>query len=92
MYIFTLWHSSSYHCQFYEASLEELNPKEINVPLGSIHVIENKGKENLKIIEIQTGSYFGEDDIIRFDDIEGKIVQNTKIKKISDSRSGWESA
>ena len=32
------------------------------------HRVENKGTENLVFIEIQTGSYFGEDDIVRLDD------------------------
>ncbi len=39
------------------------------VPLGFKHRLENKGKIPLLIIEIQIGSYLGEDDIIRYDDI-----------------------
>ncbi|MGL4722312.1 MAG: mannose-1-phosphate guanylyltransferase/mannose-6-phosphate isomerase [Desulfovibrionaceae bacterium] len=39
------------------------------IPVGSVHRLENPGKIPLKIIEIQTGSYLGEDDIIRLDDI-----------------------
>jgi mannose-6-phosphate isomerase-like protein (cupin superfamily) len=31
--------------------------------------LENPGKLNLEIVEVQTGDYFGEDDIIRYDDI-----------------------
>jgi len=42
------------------------------IPVGVIHALENPGKEPLEIIEIQTGTYFGEDDIIRFDDIYGR--------------------
>jgi mannose-1-phosphate guanylyltransferase / mannose-6-phosphate isomerase len=38
------------------------------VPLGSKHRLENRGKIPLELIEVQTGSYFGEDDIERFDD------------------------
>ena len=39
------------------------------VPLGYKHRLENEGKIPLLIIEIQIGSYLGEDDIIRYDDI-----------------------
>lgn len=41
----------------------------IYVPLGSIHRMENPGKVPMVLIEIQTGSYLGEDDIIRYEDI-----------------------
>ena len=40
----------------------------ILIPQGSKHRIENKYKEKLVFIELQTGSYFGEDDIIRIED------------------------
>ncbi|MEY3825019.1 MAG: hypothetical protein RLZZ13_986, partial [Pseudomonadota bacterium] len=39
---------------------------------GAVHRIENKQKNLLKIIEVQTGSYLGEDDIIRIKDIYGR--------------------
>ena len=38
------------------------------IPKGEIHRLFNQEKEDLEIIEIQTGKYFGEDDIIRLDD------------------------
>jgi mannose-1-phosphate guanylyltransferase/mannose-6-phosphate isomerase len=38
------------------------------IPKGEIHRLENDGKDILEIIEIQTGEYFGEDDIIRIED------------------------
>ena len=41
----------------------------VDIPKKSIHYIENKTKNNLIFIEIQMGEYFGEDDIIRIDDI-----------------------
>lgn len=41
----------------------------VYVPVGAIHRLENPGKMHLTLIEVQTGSYFGEDDIIRYDDI-----------------------
>jgi len=40
----------------------------VYVPLGSKHRLENRGKTPLELIEVQTGSYFGEDDIERFED------------------------
>ncbi len=40
----------------------------IYIPLGATHRMENPGKIPLELIEVQTGSYFGEDDIIRIED------------------------
>lgn len=42
------------------------------IPIGKRHRLENKGKIPLEVIEVQTGSYLGEDDIIRFSDIYGR--------------------
>jgi len=42
------------------------------IPLGSIHALENVGKTPLELIEIQSGSYLGEDDIVRFADKYGR--------------------
>ena len=39
------------------------------IPLGTTHRLENPGKVDLHIIEVQSGTYLGEDDIVRFDDI-----------------------
>lgn len=44
----------------------------IVIPLKAKHRLENKGKSQLILIEIQTGSYFGEDDIIRLSDDYGR--------------------
>ena len=38
------------------------------IPLGTAHRLENPGKIPLHVIEVQSGSYLGEDDIVRFDD------------------------
>jgi mannose-1-phosphate guanylyltransferase/mannose-6-phosphate isomerase len=38
------------------------------IPLGEVHRLENPGKVPLHIVEVQSGSYLGEDDIVRFDD------------------------
>ncbi len=42
--------------------------KSIYIPIGAVHRLENPGKILLELIEVQTGSYFGEDDIIRIED------------------------
>jgi len=43
------------------------------IPIGTTHSLENKTKEQLEIIEVQSGAYLGEDDIVRFEDIYGRI-------------------
>ena len=42
------------------------------IPLGTKHRIENPGKVTLEIIEVQSGTYLGEDDIVRFEDAYGR--------------------
>ncbi len=42
------------------------------IPIGVIHSLENKTSDPLEIIEVQSGTYLGEDDIIRFKDIYGR--------------------
>ena len=42
------------------------------IPLGRMHRLANPGKVPLEIIEVQSGSYLGEDDIVRFDDSYGR--------------------
>lgn len=42
------------------------------IPLGTQHRLENPGRLPLEMIEVQSGSYLGEDDIVRFDDIYGR--------------------
>ena len=46
------------------------------IPLGAKHRLENIGKIPLELIEVQTGSYLGEDDIVRFDDIYGREAKS----------------
>jgi mannose-1-phosphate guanylyltransferase/mannose-6-phosphate isomerase len=41
----------------------------VYIPMGSVHRLANKGATPLELIEVQTGTYFGEDDIVRLDDI-----------------------
>jgi mannose-1-phosphate guanylyltransferase/mannose-6-phosphate isomerase len=45
------------------------------IPLNVIHALENKTKRPLEIIEVQSGTYLGEDDIVRFEDIYGRIKE-----------------
>jgi mannose-1-phosphate guanylyltransferase/mannose-6-phosphate isomerase len=41
----------------------------IYIPIGSVHRLANQGRIPLELIEVQTGSYLGEDDIIRLEDV-----------------------
>ncbi len=45
----------------------------IAVPVGTKHRWSNSGETNLILIEVQTGDYFGEDDIERFEDDYGRV-------------------
>jgi len=42
------------------------------IPIGVVHALENPGNVELELIEVQSGSYLGEDDIVRFEDIYGR--------------------
>ncbi|WP_107852228.1 mannose-1-phosphate guanylyltransferase/mannose-6-phosphate isomerase [Oceanimonas marisflavi] len=44
----------------------------VYIPLGEVHALENPGKIPLELIEVQSGAYLGEDDIVRFDDRYGR--------------------
>ena len=41
----------------------------VYIPLGAIHRMRNPGEKPMELIEVQTGTYFGEDDIFRYDDV-----------------------
>jgi mannose-1-phosphate guanylyltransferase / mannose-6-phosphate isomerase len=41
----------------------------VYIPLGAVHRLENPGKLPMVLIEVQTGAYLGEDDIIRYEDV-----------------------
>ena len=45
----------------------------VYIPIATVHALENPGKVNLELIEVQSGSYLGEDDIIRFEDRYGRV-------------------
>ena len=51
-----------------------LHPNESTyIPVETRHRLENPGTEDVHLIEVQTGDYFGEDDIVRYEDIYGRI-------------------
>jgi len=43
------------------------------IPLGSVHRLRNRGTEPVELIEVQSGSYLGEDDIVRMEDVYGRV-------------------
>ena len=47
------------------------------IPLGVKHRLENPGKTDLELIEVQSGGYLGEDDIVRFEDTYGRVAAET---------------
>jgi mannose-1-phosphate guanylyltransferase/mannose-6-phosphate isomerase len=47
------------------------------IPLGAKHRLENPGKTALRLVEVQSGSYLGEDDIVRFEDTYGRAPAGT---------------
>jgi mannose-6-phosphate isomerase len=56
-----------------ERTLELTAGQSIDIPRESLHRIENIGSDDMVFIEIQTGDYFGEDDIVRLEDDFGRI-------------------
>ena len=45
----------------------------VYIPIGPVHALENPGKIPLELIEVQSGAYLGEDDIVRFSDSYGRV-------------------
>lgn len=56
-----------------EASFLLTENQSTYIPLGTKHCLENPGVIPLELIEIQSGAYLEEDDIVRFDDIYGRV-------------------
>jgi mannose-1-phosphate guanylyltransferase/mannose-6-phosphate isomerase len=50
------------------------------IPLGETHRLANPGTTPLEIIEVQSGQYLGEDDIVRFDDVYGRGTPTVPAK------------
>ena len=44
----------------------------VYIPLGTVHRLENPGLIPLEVVEVQSGSYLGEDDVVRLDDVYGR--------------------
>jgi mannose-1-phosphate guanylyltransferase/mannose-6-phosphate isomerase len=53
----------------------------IYIELGQVHRLENPGKVPLKLIEVQTGTYLGEDDIVRVEDAYQRVEPNAGAKQ-----------
>jgi mannose-6-phosphate isomerase-like protein (cupin superfamily) len=49
----------------------------VDIPLGAAHRIANNGSSDVVFIEVQHGTYFGEDDIVRLEDDFGRVDQET---------------
>ncbi len=53
------------------------------IPIGEVHRLHNPGKTDLEMIEVQSGSYLGEDDIVRLDDVYGRVIPIESAKKLA---------
>ncbi len=53
-------------------TFERLPGESVDIAIGQAHRCENRGTEDVVFIEVQTGTYFGEDDIVRLDDDFGR--------------------
>ena len=47
----------------------------VYIPIGAVHALENPGTIPLELIEVQSGAYLGEDDIVRFSDRYGRVMK-----------------
>ncbi|HHE31563.1 MAG TPA: mannose-1-phosphate guanylyltransferase/mannose-6-phosphate isomerase [Chlorobaculum parvum] len=56
-----------------DRQVELVENQSIYIPVEARHRLENRGAEPLELIEVQSGSYLGEDDIVRFDDHYGRL-------------------
>jgi len=55
-----------------DRTFEVVENESTYIPSGQVHSLENPGSEVLEMIEVQSGSYVGEDDIVRLDDKYGR--------------------
>jgi mannose-1-phosphate guanylyltransferase/mannose-6-phosphate isomerase len=63
----------------------------IYLPIGCMYRLSNPGKIDLELIEVQTGSYLGEDDIVRFNYVRGQLQEERLLtldgpKAVRDNR------
>ena len=68
----TLEEKDSYRTEYISGNPGQV----IKIPVGTVHRLKNDTKEDLIIIETQTGTYFGEDDIVRLKDDYGRISED----------------
>jgi mannose-1-phosphate guanylyltransferase/mannose-6-phosphate isomerase len=61
------------HIVLGEEERELQTAESVFIPAGTVHRIENRGRQNLVLIEVQTGTYLGEDDIVRLQDDFGRL-------------------
>ena len=59
----------------------------IFIPLGAKHRIENRTSELLEFVEVQTGTYFGEDDIVRIQDDYERTDENSVSKSLMSDKN-----
>jgi mannose-1-phosphate guanylyltransferase/mannose-1-phosphate guanylyltransferase/mannose-6-phosphate isomerase len=45
----------------------------VEIPVGAKHLVRNTGSEPIEFVEVQLGTYFGEDDIVRYSDVYGRV-------------------
>ena len=71
-----LWHivQGSGVLKLDDELIEVSTGQTVNIKLEQKHQIKNTGEDDLIFIEIQTGSYFGEDDIVRIEDNYGRVL------------------
>ena len=55
------------------------------IPIGEVHRLRNPGEMELEMIEVQSGSYLGEDDIVRLEDVYGRLLPQTGAQASSGS-------
>ena len=56
-----------------ETNFKLLKNESTFIPVGTIHMLQNNERDHLKIIEVQTGIYLEEDDIVRYSDVFGRL-------------------
>lgn len=58
------------------------------IPLGAVHRLENPGKTDLELIEVQSGTYLGEDDIVRVEDVYGRGAEPAPAGRVVPLKPG----
>ncbi len=62
-----------------DGKVEMLGPNEaVDVPMGAVHRLANRGANPVVLIEVQTGHYLGEDDIVRLQDVYNRVPESQR--------------